>query len=122
VCLVCSRAAILLIVSLAVVVSIRVSAGPPPEDPLALRVLVELRVDRAALERDPTATIREAGDRLERALASAGIANQVVRRYDTIPWIALRIAPASRERLAALPEVASLREDRVEKVQPSDGK
>jgi hypothetical protein len=34
----------------------------------------------------------------------------------------LRIAPASRERLAALPEVASLRDDRVEQVQPSDRK
>ena len=98
------------------------SAGTPPEDPLALRVLVELRVDAAALERDRTGAIREAGDRLERALASAGIANQVVRRYDTIPWVALRIAPASRERLAALPEVASLRDDRVEQVQPSDRK
>jgi hypothetical protein len=116
-----SRVSIRLIASVVLVVASRAQAGPPPDDPLALRVLVELRVDAALRERDPGRAIREAADRLERALGGAGIAYEIVRRYETIPWIALRIAPASRERVVALPEVAGLRDDRIDEALPQEG-
>jgi hypothetical protein len=103
-----------LTVPVALVVACRSSAAPDATDALTLQVLVEIRVDAAAAAADRTAVIRTAADRLLAVLAEARIPHEVVRRYDTIPWLALRIAPASRERLAALPEVAAVREDRVE--------
>jgi hypothetical protein len=106
-----------LTVPVALAVACRTSAAPEGTDPLTLQVLVELRAD-AAPEKDRAGAIREAGDRLLKALQDAATAHEVVRRYDTTPWLALRIAPASRQRLAALPEVAAVRDDRVEKALP----
>src|SRR5690606_12810274 len=91
-----------------VAITCRSSAEPTSSDVLALRVLVELRLPAGVAELDAgdarrRAEIDAAADRLTRALDAAEIEHEVVRRYDTIPWIALRIAPADRGELAALP-------------------
>jgi hypothetical protein len=99
------------------VLACRSSAAPNPEAP-SLRVLVELRMAGAAAPGEPReGAIREAAERLETALESADIPFEVVRRFDTIPWIALRIAASDRARVAALPEVIAVRDDELQRIQ-----
>lgn len=115
------RVSLLLTVPVALVVACRSSAAPEAENPLTLQVLVEMRLDGTPADSDRGPALSAAGDRLLRALQGAGIAHEVVRRYDTIPWIALRISPADRDRVAALPEVAAVRDDRAEKTLSKGG-
>lgn len=108
----------LLLAALAMVaLACRSSAAPAAPEEADLPVLVELRLaGEARPGADRRQAIHEAARRLEGALDTADIPYQVVRRYDTIPWLALRIPGAARERLAAIPEVASVRDDRIERL------
>jgi hypothetical protein len=92
---------------------------PARPDPLSLRVLVELRLDG-----DGTVTpgrLAAARTALQSALRNADIPHEVVRAYDTIPWVALRIRPEDRERLAGLPQVGAVRDDSPERIQEKAG-
>lgn len=92
------------------------SSSEPVSAPL--HVLVELRTTG-----DPgagsagTQAIREAEARFQRTLENAEIPFEVVRRFDTIPWVAIRIAARDRDRIEALPDVIAVREDEAQRTQ-----
>ena len=111
-----SRLSLLLGALAVLAVACRSSAAPA--DGASLHVLVELRtMGDSVPEGAGTQAIREAESRFQRALESAEIPFEVLRRFDTIPWIAIRIAARDRERVAALPEVIAVREDEVQRTQ-----
>jgi len=72
-----------------------------------VRVIVELRVEatppagREAIEWTQALVLQEL----------AGSGHRVLRRFATIPFMALEVAPDALSRLAASPHVASIRED-----------
>jgi hypothetical protein len=114
------RASLLLGLIALLSITCRSAAAPPDvSDTLSLRVLVELRLGdggAATPER-----LRAARTALEDALRSADIPHEVVRTYDTIPWVALRIRPQDRGAVVALPEVAAVRDDSIERTQEKAG-
>jgi hypothetical protein len=99
------------------------SVAAPPAVPdsspdLSLRILVELRLDGSPAIPERLRAKRSA---LEAALASADIPYEVVRTYETIPWVVLRIRPEDRAAVAGLPEVGAVRDDSVERIQEKAG-
>jgi hypothetical protein len=96
-----------------------VAAPPDVSDSLTLRVLVELRLDGGGIATPER--LRSARTALERALRTADIPHEVVRAYDTIPWVALRIRPQDRGAVAALSEVAAVRDESIERTQETAG-
>jgi hypothetical protein len=100
------------------------SVAAPPDmshrpDSLSLRVLVELRLDGGGA---PTPErLAAARTELQSALRNADIPHEVVRAYDTIPWVALRIRPDDRERVERLPQVGAVRDDSPERLQEKAG-
>jgi hypothetical protein len=83
----------------------------------ALRVIVELRVDSTG---PPTgAAIAAAQDSLLDELG--GTSHRLIRRYTTVPFIALEVSAEALRRLAGSPRVAGIREDRVLRPQGAPG-
>jgi hypothetical protein len=74
-----------------------------------LRVIVELKVDSTG---PPTgAAIADAQDRLLAELG--GTSHRLIRRFSTVPFIALEVSPDALRRLAASPRVSGISEDTV---------
>jgi hypothetical protein len=82
-----------------------------------LRVIVELTLDSTA---SPTgATIADAQDRLLAELG--GTSHRLIRRFSTVPFIALEVSADALRRLAGSPRVAGIREDQVLRPQGAPG-
>jgi hypothetical protein len=73
-----------------------------------LRVIVELRADSGPPSRE---SIAAAQDLVLQELA--GTSHRVIRRFTTIPFLALEASVDALRRLAASPRVAGVREDQV---------
>ena len=99
------------------------SVAAPPADPsgspLSLQILVELRIDGGGVATPER--LRAGRAELESALRTAEVPYEVVRTYDTIPWMSLRIRPSDRAKVAALPQVGAVRDDSVERTQEKPG-
>jgi hypothetical protein len=82
--------------------------------PGTLRVIVEIRVDPSG---PPSReAVAQEQDRLLQELSGTG--HRVLRRFATIPFISLEVAPDALRRLATSIHVAGVREDMVR--QPQD--
>jgi hypothetical protein len=83
-----------------------------------LRVIVELTLDSTGSP--PTgATIADAQDRLLAELG--GTSHRLIRRFSTVPFIALEVSADALRRLAGSPRVAGIREDQVLRPQGAPG-
>jgi hypothetical protein len=80
----------------------------------ALRVIVELKLDASGAA--GRQAIIDAQDRVLAELA--GTTHRVVRRFTTVPFLALEVSADALRRLAGSPLVAGIREDRA--LRPQD--
>ncbi len=80
-----------------------------------VRVIVQLRIAPGP-EEGRTRAIERAQDSVLRALAPAP--HRLLRRYETLPLLAVEVSPEALRLLAASPDVAGIEEDRLAAPQP----
>jgi hypothetical protein len=83
----------------------------------ALRVIVELKVDASGPP--GRQAIADAQDRVLAELS--GTTHRVLRRFTTVPFVALEVSADALRRLAGSPLVAGIREDRILRPQEKPG-